>query len=126
MNFIITGLSPSDVGLNKVLIVAPVWHSLVINLGVPLGQVQALRSDSLGGLLALQYWRDGRSGVSYPSTWRFLLKEVEATLGREVAKDLLKRASTEPTWSQQKRNGMCLCVYIYVVSSLFDLCTVHI
>ena len=58
--------------------------------------------DPLGGLLALQYWRDGLSGKSYPSTWRFLLQQVEATFGTKVAKDLEKKAIKNPTWSEDQ------------------------
>ena len=72
---------------------------MAIGLGVPVNHVQAYRTDPLGGLLALQYWRDGRSGQSFPSTWRFLLKNVEDTFGKNVAEDLEKKASKEPTWS---------------------------
>ena len=72
---------------------------LAISLGVPIQHVQAYRTDPLGGLLALQYWRDGLSGQSFPSTWRFLLKNVEDTFGKNVAEDLEKKASKEPTWS---------------------------
>ena len=61
--------------------------------------MQAYESKPLGGLLALQYWRDGRSGQSFPSTWGFLLKNVEDTFGKKVAEDLEKKASKEPTWS---------------------------
>ena len=61
--------------------------------------MQAYDTKPLGGLLALQYWRDGRSGQSFPSTWRFLLKNVEDTFGKNVAEDLEKKASKEPTWS---------------------------
>ena len=61
--------------------------------------MQSYRTEPLGGLLALQYWRDGRSGQSFPPTWRFLLKEVEYTIGKNVAEDLAKKASKELTWS---------------------------
>ena len=58
--------------------------------------------DPLGGLLALQYWRDGRSGKSYPSTWRFLLQQVEATFGENVATDLEKKAINNSKWSKDQ------------------------
>ena len=64
--------------------------------------MQAYRTDPLGGLLALQYWRDGLSGKSYPSTWRFLLQQVEATFGENVATDLEKKAIKDPTWSKDQ------------------------
>ena len=52
---VITGQSPSDIGLNKLLILIPLWHSLAVNLGVPFDQVQAYDTKPLGGLLALRY-----------------------------------------------------------------------
>ena len=97
---VITGLSPSDVGLNGVLSDFPVWHFLAVSLGVPVIQVEAYRYDPLGGLLALQYWRDGRCEASYPSTWLFFLEKVRDTFGKKVAEDLEKKASKDPTWSQ--------------------------
>ena len=99
---ILTGLTPSDVGLSKILLDQPVWQYLAIGLGVPVNHVQAYRADPLGGLLALKQWRDGLSGKSYPSTWRFLLQQVEATLGRNVARDLEKKAIKDPTWSKSE------------------------
>ena len=65
--------------------------------------MQACDTKPLGGLLALKYWRDGLSGKSYPSTWKFLLQQVEATLGAIVAKDLEYKAINNPTWSKDQK-----------------------
>jgi hypothetical protein len=94
-------LSPSDIGLSRTLEATAEWHNLAVNLGVPIGQVRAFKSDPLmGALLALKYWRDGMCGERFPSTWRFLLQEIETTFGGKVAKPLERKASGKPTWSQ--------------------------
>ena len=80
----------------------PLWQGLAVNLGVPAGHVQANKSESLGGLLSLQYWRDGRSGQSFPSNWKFLLENVEDTFGENIAKDLEKKAISNPRWSKDQ------------------------
>ena len=94
-----TDLAPSDVGLSQVSLEILLWERLVVNLGVPIDMVQSYRTDPLGGLIALQYWRDGQCGKLFPTTWRFLLKQVETISGIRVAEDLRQKASTEPTWS---------------------------
>ena len=58
-----------------------------------------LHADVHGGLLALQYWRDGYGGMSYPPNWRFLLKAIEHTEGKEVAERIRNKALVDPTWS---------------------------
>ena len=99
--FIVLDLSPSDIGLSMTLEAIPLWHNLAVNLGVPIDQVRAFQSDPLmGPLLALKYWRDGMCGEKFPATWRFLLQEIENTFGGKVAKDLERKASGKPTWSQ--------------------------
>ena len=80
----------------------PLWQDLAIELGVPVDHVEANESKHLGGLRALKYWRDGHSGQLFPSTWGFLLQKVEATFGRNVAKDLEKKAIKYPTWSKDQ------------------------
>ena len=121
-----------------ILTVQPVWQFLAIELGVPVDRVQAYRTNPFGGLLALQYWRDGRSGQSFPSTWRFLLKNVEDTFGKDVAKDLEEKAFKEPTWSIRKYLCTyslhvlvyilitCICLHthcIYILGSILTTCT---
>ena len=90
---------PSDVGLQGVLNKVPVWYSLAISLGVPIKQVQAWEPKPLGGLLALGYWRDGKSGDLFPPTWGFLLKNLTACEGSTVADTLKKEAQSNPAWS---------------------------
>ena len=91
--------TPSDVALYNVLEIVPEWNGLVIKLGVPISKVHALQSDLMGGLLALQYWRDGKSGELYPSTWKFLLDTVEEVKGPEVAQKILKKVEqNETSW----------------------------
>ena len=94
-----TDLTPSDVGLNQVLLQISSWEGLAVCLEVPVHVVQSYQSDPLGGLIALQYWRDGQCGKLFPTTWRFLLKQVETISGIRLAEDLRQKASTEPTWS---------------------------
>ena len=99
--FIVLELSPSDIGLSNTLEAIAEWHNLAVNLGVSIGQVQAFKSDPvMGALLALKYWRDGKCGEKFPSTWRFLLLKIETTFGGKVAKPLERKASGKPTWSQ--------------------------
>ena len=97
---IVLDLSPSDIGLSRTLEGIPLWHRLAVNLGVPFDQVKACRCDPLGDLSALKYWRDGMCGETFPSTWKFLLQEIETTFGVKVVKDLERKALGKPTWSQ--------------------------
>ena len=90
---------PSDVGLQGVLNKVPVWQSLAISLGVPMKQVEAWESKPLGGLLALGYWRDGKSGDLFPPTWGFLLKKLTECRGSTVADTLGKDVHSNPAWS---------------------------
>ena len=56
----------------------------------------------LGGDQALAYWRDGRCGERFPTTWRFLeiLESVEELHSPQVAKKLREKVEKEETWSQ--------------------------
>ena len=91
--------TPSDVALYGVLEIVPEWNGLVIKLGVPISKVHSLQTDPMGGLLALQYWRDGKSGELYPSTWKFLLDTVKKAKGREVAQRILDEVrQNEASW----------------------------
>ena len=56
-------------------------------LGVPVEQAKAyiVKTSDTGGLDALCYWRNGRSGEEYPSTWKFLLDKIKETHGSNVA-----------------------------------------
>ena len=109
MNFYFcTDLTPSDVGLNQVSLEILLWERLVVNLGVPIDMVRSYRTDPLGGLIALQYWRVGRCGKLFPTTWRFLLEQVETISGKLVAEDLRQKASTQPTWSYGMYQMWCM------------------
>ena len=89
--------TPSDVALNGILRICPDWTSWVVDLGVPIDEALAFQSNPMGGLLALQYWRDGKSGN--PSTWKFLLDTVKEAKGREVAQKILKKVEqNEASW----------------------------
>ena len=90
---------PSDVGLQGVLNKSPVWYFLAISLGVPFEQVLAWESEPLGGLLALWYWRDGKSGDLFPPTWGFLLQMLTVCQGSTVADVLDKEVQSNPAWS---------------------------
>ena len=69
---------PSDSALNGILRNSPDWTSWILELGVPIEDVRVFRLDQvMGGIFALQYWRDGKSGELYPSTWKFLLDTVK-------------------------------------------------
>ena len=61
--------------------------------------VKANESTPLGGMLCLSYWRDGRCGVEFPHTWRFLLKTVKDSFGPLVAEMIEKKAYSETSWS---------------------------
>ena len=86
---------PSDAALNGILRISPDWTSWIVDLGVPIDRAVAFQSTPMGGLLALQYWRDGKSGN--PSTWKFLLDTVEEAKGREVAQKILKKVKQSET-----------------------------
>ena len=89
----------SDAALRVILRICPDWTNWIDALGVPITNIHALQSDPMGGLLALQYWRDGKSGELYPSTWKFLLDTVEEAKGREVAQRILEEVEqNEASW----------------------------
>ena len=95
---------PSDVGLQGVLEVVPVWDNLAIALGVPLAHINAFRIEpTLSGLKALCYWRDGRSGSHYPTIWRFLLEKIKECEGYNVSDILKKKALENQTWSKPQK-----------------------
>ena len=71
-----TDMSPSDIGLQGILEVCPLWDKYAISLGLSIDRVKYYleqQQEALRGLLALQYWRDGQCGSGYPTTWKFLL-----------------------------------------------------
>ena len=81
----------------------PVWQKLVIRLGVPIDQVEALQADSImGGFRALKLWQSGLyTSKGYPPTWELLLKTVEDFAGPLVSEEIAERAAVEETWSIQ-------------------------
>ena len=90
---------PSDAALNGILRICPDWTSWIVDLGVPIDVAVKFQSKPMGDLLALQYWRDGKSGELFPSTWKFLLNTVEVGKGREVAQKILKKVEqNESSW----------------------------
>ena len=90
---------PSDAALNGILRISPDWASWIVDLGVPIAEALAFQSNPMGGLLAFQYWRDGKSGENFPSTWKFLLDTVEEAKGREIAQKILKKVEqNEALW----------------------------
>ena len=66
------------------------------------------QQESLRGLLALKYWRDGQCGSGYPTTWKFLLDVIKDRLGPNVAEDLEKLIITNDTWSLPSPRGVLL------------------
>ena len=102
---------PSDIGLQGVLDMCPVWERISIRLGLPIDKVEYYRGlpqRTIGGLLALKYWRDGQCGSGYPTTWKFLLDAIKDEMGPDVAKDLEKRIITNDTWSLTSPRGVLL------------------
>ena len=93
---------PSDSGLLGVLEHVPVWYNLAVKLGVPIDQVNAYRLDpAMGGLLALQYWSNGRSGGGFPTTWKFLLETVKKLFGPRISDALETELLADPTWVER-------------------------
>ena len=76
------------------------WESLAISLGIPIKIVQQYEAKPHGELKALQYWRNGNSAGIFPPTWGFLLKQVEATCGKKLARIIGDEAENKPTFSQ--------------------------
>ena len=79
-------------------------HFTLHNVGLTLVHC----SLSTGGLLALKYWRDGRSGEGYDTTWTFLLKKEFENDGSNVADDLKKKVlENYPSWWKLGRKPCC-------------------
>ena len=57
-------------------------------------------SPKTGGVEALAYWRNGRSGSDHPISWEHLLEKVSSGGEGEMAVDDLKREVLKwPSWS---------------------------
>ena len=97
--------TPSDAGLLKVVDKINLkWKRIAILLGVPYKDVEGFELDKeLGGLGALQQWRDGKKGCTTPSTWNTLLSVVKDDLGEMVHADLERKVMENERWSI--RNG---------------------
>ena len=104
--FDLTDLTPSDEGLLNVCKMIPEWQTLAICLGVPYDVIENHTQAPLGGLVALVYWRDGRSDRSSPPTWEFLLQSVDDQFGSMVAEALQRKASTEPSWTVEMEDSL--------------------
>ena len=102
-------LKPSDIGIQGVLEIIPLWGVYSISLGLSIDQTRyfhELPQESLRGLMALKYWRDGRCGSSYPSTWRFFLSVIEDRLGPKVAGELREKITSDETWTHTRKTGL--------------------
>ena len=71
---------------------------LSVALGVPIDVVSRYRQEralGLDPLLTLRYWRDGRSGVSYPATWHFLLEAIQEEYGPKICDMIEKEVASK-------------------------------
>jgi hypothetical protein len=92
------GQIPSDIGLTQVVsIIGAEYEQLAVLLGIPRAHAVG-QSGSLKGLDTLVYWRNGKSGPNFPTTWKFLLQKVEEVCGEGVAKDIEKALLSNRTW----------------------------
>ena len=99
---------PSDIGLQETLEMLPNWQKYIIHLGLSIEQVEhyiGLPEMSMGGLLALKHWRDGKCGSDYPSTWKFLISVIEGCLGSNVAKKLETKVTANKLWTCTSQAG---------------------
>ena len=106
-----TDMSPSDIGLQGILKMCPLWYDYAISLGLSADMMKYYveqPQEALRGLLALKYWRDGQCGSGYPTTWKFLLGVIKDRLGSNVAKDLEELIITNDTWSLTSPRGVLL------------------
>ena len=54
------------------------------------------------------YWRDGKSGEGYDTTWAFLLEKVSKNDGPNVADDLKKEVlENHPSWWKLGQKPCC-------------------
>ena len=103
-------MRPSDIGLHGILEMNPRWEQYAISLGLTIEQTKYYleqQQEALRGLLALKHWRDGRSGSSYPGTWKFLLDVIKDRLGPVVADKLRDKITANEPWTITGRIGRC-------------------
>ena len=115
-------MRPSDIGLLGILDELPVWEEYTIPLGLSIDRVkyyESLPQQSMRGLQALQYWRDGRCGPSYPGTWNFLFHVIDAYVGPNVGADLRKKVTTNKAWTYKSQKG------VYISTFMVTSCVVH-
>ena len=79
---------PSEDGLLAVIEAVGRWQDLAIKLGVPVKEITLLENSKYGGVQALKYWKDGKSGKNYPVTCTFLLEIVGEACGRNIAEEI--------------------------------------
>ena len=104
-------MSPSDIGLQGILEICPLWDRYAISLGLSIDRVKYYyeqHQENVAGLLALKYWRDGGCGSHYPTTWKFLLDVIKDDLGPKVAEVLEKLIITNDTWTLTTPRGVLL------------------
>ena len=100
-------MKPSDIDLLGILEMLLLWTEYAL-LGLSINRVkyyQELPQENMRGLLALQYWRDGLCGSSYPGTWKFLLTVIEDKLGRNVADNLQTKITANRAWILSSQTG---------------------
>ena len=94
-------MRPSEAGLEVVLTEASLWYEYVIPLGLTIDQVkflnQQIQQPGLRGLLALNHWKKGHCGDSYPTTWGHLLDAIAQCpeYGPTVANELKEKLAAD-------------------------------
>ena len=110
--------TPSEASFCFILDKVPAWERLVVSLGVPIDQVEALQDDPImGGFRALRLWQSGLyTSKGYPPTWDFLLKTVKDFAGPLVSEEIAERAAVD----EYRARGaeylllVTLCYFSYV------------
>ena len=94
-------MTPSEAGLVLFLNEALLWYKYAYSLGLTNDQVKFLNEQilqpGLRGLHALNHWKKGHCGESYPTTWGHLLEVLAQCpeYGPTVADDLKKRLTAD-------------------------------
>ena len=81
------------------------YEEVAVLLGIPRAHA-SMQSGSLKRLDTLVYWRNGKSGPNFPTTWKFLLQKVEEVCGAGVARDIEKTLLSEPTWCDGREHSV--------------------
>ena len=93
-------MTPSDHGLRKILQMYPNWYDYIFFLGVNIEQVKRFERESLKGLLALQYWRDGHCD-GYCNTWKVLLDVIRDQAPADYP-DVEKQVAENKNWTLKR------------------------